>query len=36
VDRAKDAGARAGYVYLHSIADGFSRLAYTEPLRDEK
>ncbi|SEE76342.1 IS481 family transposase [Ruania alba] len=34
--RAKDAGARAGYVYLHSIVDGFSRLAYTEPLGDEK
>ena len=34
--RAKDAGARAGYVYLHSIMDGFSRLAYTEPLADEK
>jgi transposase InsO family protein len=36
VDRAKAAGARAGYVYLHSIVDGFSRLAYTEPLSDEK
>ena len=35
-DRAKAAGARAGYVYLHSIVDGFSRLAYTEPLDDEK
>jgi transposase InsO family protein len=34
--RAKDAGARAGYIYLHSIVDGFSRLAYTEPLGDEK
>src|SRR5690606_21501750 len=34
--RAKDAGAKAGYVYLHSIVDGFSRLAYTEPLTDEK
>jgi transposase InsO family protein len=34
--RAKDAGAKAGYVYLHSIVDGFSRLAYTEPLVDEK
>lgn len=33
---AKDAGAKAGYVYLHSIVDGFSRLAYTEPLADEK
>jgi transposase InsO family protein len=36
VDRAKAAGARGGYVYLHSIVDGFSRLAYTEPLADEK
>jgi transposase InsO family protein len=34
--RAKDAGAKAGYVYLHSIVDGFSRLAYTEPLADER
>ena len=34
--RAKTAGARAGYVYLHSAVDGFSRLAYTEPLPDEK
>lgn len=33
--RAKTAGARAGYVYLHSAVDGFSRLAYTEPLPDE-
>jgi transposase len=36
VDRAKAAGARAGYIYLHSIVDGFSRLAFTEPLDDEK
>ena len=36
VDRAKTAGARAGYTYLHSAIDGFSRLAYTEPLADEK
>lgn len=35
-DRAKTAGARAGYVYLHSAIDGFSRLAYTEALTDEK
>ena len=35
VDRAKATGARGGYVYLHSIVDGFSRLAYTEPLDDE-
>ncbi|WP_188944586.1 IS481 family transposase [Nakamurella endophytica] len=32
---AKNGGARAGYVYLHSAVDGFSRLAYTEPLDDE-
>lgn len=36
VDRAKSAGAKAGYTYLHSAIDGFSRLAYTEPLADEK
>lgn len=36
VERAKAAGARAGYVYLHSAVDGFSRLAYTEALSDEK
>jgi transposase InsO family protein len=36
VDRAKTAGARTGYVYLHSAIDGFSRLAYTEHLSDEK
>jgi hypothetical protein len=35
-DRAKSAGAKRGYVYLHSAVDGFSRLAYTEPLPDEK
>lgn len=34
--RAKTAGARAGYVFLHSIVDGYSRLAYTEHLADEK
>ncbi len=34
--RAKSAGARRGYVYVHSVVDGFSRLAYTEPLGDEK
>jgi transposase InsO family protein len=34
--RAKTAGARAGYVYLHSAVDGFSRLAYTEALPNEK
>lgn len=35
-DRAKTAGARAGYVYLHSAVDDHSRLAYTEELPDEK
>ena len=34
--RAKTAGAKAGYVFLHSAVDGFSRLAYTEALTDEK
>jgi len=33
--RAKTKGAKAGYVYLHSAIDGFSRLAYTEPLANE-
>lgn len=36
VQRAKTAGARAGYVFLHSMVDGYSRLAYTESLTDEK
>lgn len=36
VNRAKNAGAKAGYVYLHSIIDGFSRLAYTEPLPQQR
>ena len=35
VDRAKTRGAKAGYVYLHSAVDGFSRLAYTEPLANQ-
>ena len=35
-DRAKTAGARAGYVYLHTAIDDHSRLAYTEELLDEK
>lgn len=35
-DRAKTAGAKRGYVYLHSAVDGFSRIAYTEHLPDEK
>lgn len=34
--RAKHGGARAGYTYLHSAVDGYSRLAYTEALDDEK
>jgi len=33
--RAKSAGARAGYLFLHSAVDGFSRLAYSEHLFDE-
>ncbi|MEU8994780.1 IS481 family transposase [Streptomyces caniferus] len=36
VGRAKSAGTKRGYMYLHSALDGFSRLAYTEPLADEK
>jgi transposase InsO family protein len=35
-ERAKTAGARAGYVYLHSAIDDHSRLVYTEELPDEK
>lgn len=35
VGRAKAAGARGGYVYLHSAIDGFSRLAFTEALPNE-
>jgi transposase InsO family protein len=35
-ERAKNAGARAGYVYLHTAIDDHSRLAYTEELLDEK
>ncbi|MEV5137152.1 IS481 family transposase [Streptomyces syringium] len=34
--RAKTAGTKGGYIYLHSAVDGFSRLAYTEHLPDEK
>lgn len=34
--RAKSTGAEHGHVYPHSIVDGVSRLAYTEPLSDEK
>jgi transposase len=29
-------GAKMGYTYLHSAVDGFSRLAYTEALDDER
>lgn len=36
VERRKNKGARGGYIYLHSAVDGFSRLAYTEALPDEK
>ena len=35
-ERAKSAGIRAGYVYLHTAIDDHSRLAYTEELLDEK
>lgn len=36
VARRKGKGTGAGYVYLHSAVDGYSRLAYTESLPDEK
>jgi transposase InsO family protein len=36
VERAKTKSGRRGYVYLHSALDGYSRLAYTEALPDEK
>jgi transposase InsO family protein len=36
VARRKTKGERGGYVYLHSAVDGYSRLAYTEVLTDEK
>lgn len=36
VKKTKNKTTRPGYVYLHSIIDGFSRLAYTEALPDEK
>ncbi|MET8567548.1 IS481 family transposase [Streptomyces sp. NPDC004783] len=35
-ERRKRRGQRTGYAYLHSAVDGFSRLAYTEALSDEK
>lgn len=34
--RKKTHGAKTGYVFLHSAIDGYSRLAYTEALSDEK
>ncbi|WP_433711128.1 IS481 family transposase [Nocardia sp. CA-084685] len=36
VARAKTHGTRTGYVFLHTAVDGYSRLAYTEALPDEK
>jgi transposase InsO family protein len=36
VAAATAAGGRAGYVFLHTAVDGYSRLAYTEALPDEK
>ena len=36
VARTKARGAKIGYVFLHSAIDGYSRLAYTEALPDEK
>lgn len=36
VARRKGKSERGGYVYLHSAIDGYSRLAYTEALPDEK
>ncbi|WP_433754920.1 IS481 family transposase [Nocardia sp. CA-135398] len=36
VARAKTRGTRTGYVFLHTAVDGYSRLAYTEALPDEK
>ncbi|MFB7669255.1 IS481 family transposase [Kitasatospora sp. NPDC056138] len=36
VDRTKKRGTRTGYVFLHSAIDGYSRLAHTEALPDEK
>lgn len=35
-ERSKRKTQRGGYVYLHSAIDGYSRLAYTEALSDEK
>lgn len=36
VQDKKKHSQRIAYTYLHSIIDGFSRLAYTEALEDEK
>ncbi len=36
VARSKTRGVKTGYVFLHSAIDGYSRLAYTEALPDEK
>ncbi|GAB2968788.1 IS481 family transposase [Amycolatopsis acidiphila] len=36
VARTKKRGAKTGYVFLQSAIDGYSRLAYTEALPDEK
>ena len=36
VARRKKTSEPGGYIYLHSAVDGFSRLAYTEALPDEK
>ncbi len=36
VARGKTRGQRPRYTYLHSAIDGYSRLAYTEALPDEK
>lgn len=34
--RAKTKAGKRGYVYLHSAIDGYTRMAYAEPLPDEK
>ncbi|MCQ8190175.1 IS481 family transposase [Streptomyces rugosispiralis] len=36
VARTKTRGNKPGYIYFHSAIDGFSTLAYTEALPDEK
>ena len=35
-EQPRGPGRRVGYTYLHSAIDGFTRLAYTEALEDEK